>query len=44
MNKYGIKVGEMIMETFNTPMEAYEAAIFAYKETEVFHEVVEIVD
>jgi hypothetical protein len=42
--KYAIKVGEMVMETFDTPMDAYEAAICAYEETEVFHEVVVIAD
>lgn len=42
--KYGIKVGEMVMETFDSPMDAYEAAICAYEETEVFHEVVVIAD
>jgi len=41
---YGIKVGEMILETFYTPLEAYEAAMFAYQETGVFHEVVAIAD
>ncbi|WP_255654139.1 hypothetical protein [Brevibacillus sp. DP1.3A] len=42
--RYGIKVGEMVMATYDSPMDAYEAAICVYEETEVFHEVVAIAD
>jgi hypothetical protein len=37
--KYGIYLDGMLMEKFDTPEEAYEAAQFAYEETGLFHEV-----
>jgi hypothetical protein len=36
---YGIYLDGMLMERFETPEEAYEAATFAYEETGLFHEV-----
>lgn len=41
--KYAIKLDGFIMEKFDTPDEAYEAAIYAYQETGLFHEVAMVV-
>lgn len=37
---YGLKINGNLVEKFSTPVEAYQAALFAYQETGVFHEVV----
>lgn len=38
--KYGITLDGMLMEKFDTPEEAYEAASFGYEETGLFHGVI----
>ncbi|MGO0058630.1 hypothetical protein ACTID9_00950 [Brevibacillus fluminis] len=38
--RYGIKIDGLLVETFDTPEEAYEAGRFAYEESGIFHEVV----
>lgn len=40
--KYGIKIDGILVETFVTPEEAYEAGQFAYEESGIFHEVVKV--
>jgi len=40
--KYGITIDGLLVETFDTPEEAYEAGQFAYEESGIFHEVVEV--
>lgn len=42
--RYGIKIDELLVETFNTPEEAYEMAQFAYQESVIFHEVVWVIN
>lgn len=42
--RYGIKIDGLLVETFDTPEEAYEAAQFAYQESGEFHEVVLVVN
>lgn len=37
---YGLKLNGNLVENFSTPVEAHQAALFAYQETGVFHEVV----
>lgn len=39
--KYAIKSNGMVLAEYDTPEEAYEAAIFAYEELGIFHEVVQ---
>lgn len=36
---YGITLDGILMEKFDTPEEAYEAAQYAYEETGIFHGV-----
>jgi len=38
--KYGITLDGVLMEKFDTPEEAYEAAQFAYEQSGLFHGVV----
>lgn len=39
MIMYAIFMDGMLLEKFETPEEAYQAAIFGYEETGIFHEV-----
>lgn len=39
---YAIIENGKILETYSTPDEAYEAAVYAYRETGIFHAVVEL--
>ncbi|ARF67247.1 hypothetical protein B7C51_04565 [Paenibacillus larvae subsp. pulvifaciens] len=40
--RYAIRVDDFILATYDTPEEAYHAAMFGYDESAVFHEVVAI--
>lgn len=42
--KYAIKSNGMVLAEYDTPEEAYEAAIYAYEELGIFHEVVQITE
>jgi hypothetical protein len=37
---YGLRLEGLLLEKYDIPDEAYEAAQFAYEETGLFHEVV----
>lgn len=37
---YGLKVDGLLLEKFDSPEEAYDAGLFAYEQTGLFHEVV----
>ncbi|WP_158530245.1 hypothetical protein [Paenibacillus larvae] len=40
--RYGIKVDGLLIETYDTPEEAYYAAKFSYEETGLFYEVIAV--
>ncbi|MCM3141679.1 hypothetical protein [Brevibacillus sp. MER 51] len=38
--RYGVRLEGLLVETYDTPEEAYDDARYAYEESGLFHEVV----
>lgn len=38
-NMYGIYIDGLLVRKFEKPEEAYEAGVYGYKETGIFHEI-----